>query len=98
VRDTHIDGCSACGGVWLDKGELQGLANRQMDLWVAARTFKPTAAPRAPAHERVCPSCNVRLEAFEYASLAGIELDRCLGCGGIWVDDGELDQIDVRLA
>lgn len=98
VRETAIDGCAGCGGVWLDKAELQSLANGQMDLWIAARKFS-RKTPAAPAvAERLCPSCGIRLEPFEYASLSGIELDRCIGCGGIWADGGELEEIDRRLA
>lgn len=38
----------------------------------------------------MCPVCKEPLVVFE---LEGIEIDRCLGCGGTWLDAGELESI-----
>jgi Zn-finger nucleic acid-binding protein len=38
----------------------------------------------------MCPVCGEPLVAFE---LEGVEIDRCVGCGGTWLDAGELEQI-----
>lgn len=40
-----------------------------------------------------CPSCYTRLEITERA---GIEIDYCPSCRGIWLDRGELDKILER--
>ena len=42
-----------------------------------------------------CPKCGGRLESY---SLHEILLDRCQGCGGIWLDRGELEQIVKKVA
>ena len=34
----------------------------------------------------LCPKCKNEMEAIEYA---GVEVDRCKGCKGIWFDIGE---------
>lgn len=36
-----------------------------------------------------CPLCNVNTEIID---LAGVELDYCYKCGGIWFDKGEINQ------
>lgn len=41
-------------------------------------------------HYMKCPKCGMDLEHFE---LKGIELDRCVSCGGTWFDQGELEEI-----
>jgi len=41
----------------------------------------------------MCPACNEPLVAFE---LEGVEIDRCLKCGGTWLDAGELDWVCAR--
>ena len=41
----------------------------------------------------MCPLCNEPLVAFE---LDGIEIDRCVDCGGVWLDAGELELIAGR--
>jgi len=38
----------------------------------------------------MCPACKEPLIVFE---LDGVEIDRCLRCGGTWLDDGELDHL-----
>ena len=40
-----------------------------------------------------CPSCYSRLEI---ADRAGIEIDYCPSCRGVWLDRGELDKIIER--
>ncbi len=42
----------------------------------------------------MCPACKEALIVFE---LDGVEIDRCLKCGGTWLDDGEIDAL-ARLA
>ena len=32
VKDVEIDKCPKCEGVWLDKGELEELAEKERDL------------------------------------------------------------------
>ena len=38
----------------------------------------------------MCPVCSEPLVAFE---LDGVEIDRCLECGGTWLDSGELERL-----
>ena len=38
-----------------------------------------------------CPRCHAELTVEDYR---GIEVDRCHDCGGMWLDYGELDQLE----
>jgi Zn-finger nucleic acid-binding protein len=38
----------------------------------------------------MCPKCGSPFITFEFE---GIEVDRCLSCGGTWLDAGELEMI-----
>ncbi|MFZ5444663.1 MAG: zf-TFIIB domain-containing protein [Myxococcota bacterium] len=41
-----------------------------------------------------CPQCNTRMKSFVVQSRhpgVDVELDRCLACGGVWFDAGELE-------
>jgi Zn-finger nucleic acid-binding protein len=38
-----------------------------------------------------CPACEKKLHRFK---AAGATLDGCAGCGGIWFDDEELEQVN----
>lgn len=46
--------------------------------------------PREPSALIECPKCHIRMERLD---TAGVEVDRCLRCGGIWLDQGELDTL-----
>jgi hypothetical protein len=37
-----------------------------------------------------CPKCGDSLKARSFQK---IEIDQCTGCGGIWLDAGELEQV-----
>ncbi len=41
----------------------------------------------------MCPRCREPLVAFEFE---GVEIDRCVGCAGTWLDAGELETIAER--
>ena len=82
--------CAACGGVWLDKGELGELkvSASVMDM----HRLKPRARRRAPPSSAAvnlrCPACTGTLSAFP---LAAVAIDICESCQGLWLDTGELD-------
>lgn len=44
---------------------------------------------------RHCPKCPGKLEAY---TLEGFALDRCHECGGIWLDQGELEAIIHKIS
>jgi hypothetical protein len=37
-----------------------------------------------------CPKCGRKLEEILYQQ---VRIDRCTGCGGVWLDPGELDTL-----
>ncbi len=41
-------------------------------------------------HWMRCPKCGMELSEIGYR---GIQLDKCFCCGGVYLDDGELEQI-----
>lgn len=99
LEGVEVDGCPSCGGVWLDDGELATLGKRNPDsLRQLDKIFVAGVQDAVAAHRSgLCPVCSQPLTAFQYASLAGIELDGCRQCKGIWLDDGEATQIADRL-
>jgi hypothetical protein len=40
-----------------------------------------------------CPKCG---EALKERSFQKISIDQCTGCGGIWLDPGEMEQIAAK--
>lgn len=41
-------------------------------------------------HWMRCPKCGNELEEIVFR---GVKVDKCFGCGGVYLDDGELEQL-----
>ena len=80
-----VDLCAACGGAWLDAGELYRLVPNSTalkdELGRAGQALAPT--------EIRCPRC---LKSMSRARLAEakLELDVCLACQGTWFERSDL--------
>lgn len=86
---------SGCGGVWFDSGELDRFDEKRESLppgGIVPIKNSNVVIDRNKA--RCCPRCtNQTLAQHFYDQQNQIEVDQCLGCGGIWLDIGELDQV-----
>jgi len=94
VDEVEVDHCVACGGIWLDPGEL--------DLLVEMSGAEPGPLSRLveggggkkPSQKRRCPVC--RREMLEVvvegptSAVRRIGVDRCRHGHGLWLDDQEL--------
>ncbi len=94
-REISYDLCEACGGLWLDKGELDKMAF-QVDGSLEYSSTKPAAPPKEDA--RQCPRCTgLDLRTVSFLGCSELVLDHCPRCGGFWLDGGELDRINREL-
>jgi uncharacterized protein len=84
-----IDVCPSCEGVWFDKGELDRLDD---SVWtdVESVDFKKGSSQHKNA---TCPKCSNNLEALTPKDAGEVVVDRCVSCGGFWLDKGELDKM-----
>ncbi len=89
---VETDHCIACGGTWLDAGELE--------LVVEKAGVDPT--PMVEALEgatlggkgsRRCPRCRRKMFLTRLGPEDGVELDICAAGHGIWLDRGEMEQV-----
>ncbi|MCH9683390.1 MAG: zf-TFIIB domain-containing protein [Deltaproteobacteria bacterium] len=37
-----------------------------------------------------CPKCGMPLDEITFR---GVKVDKCFGCGGVYLDDGELEEL-----
>ena len=104
-----LDSCRRCGGIWFELGERQRLRRLQPEqLWdkfaLRKSAFRapchncyalmdrngdvcPSCGWRNVIH---CPSCDRPLHVEEHA---GLRLDECKSCQGVWFDHVELAEI-----
>jgi Zn-finger nucleic acid-binding protein len=104
-----LDSCARCGGIWFQHGEVQLLRRMEPKaLWatVLPRDRPHVAqchachAPIERIHEK-CPACEAKVtlqcpECVREMSIethAGLRLDLCRHCKGVWFDHTELASI-----
>lgn len=90
VHNVTLDACkSGCGGVWFDNHELKKFDEEHeplIDLELQPQeNIQRNAAPLS------CPKCsNIKLFQRFSSVKRKVEIDECPGCGGIWLDAGEI--------
>jgi len=90
ASDVQVDVCPGCGGVWLDRGELEKLYGTWGIVEIErASTGKHSVPPSSKLVDLPCPACEASLVALGVADET-VFLDGCPGCGGVWLDRGEL--------
>ena len=83
-----IDVCPKCNGVWFDKGELNKiLKDRKLSDYLTKNIGTQTKS------ELVCPRCG---GLMDIENAEEIEVDVCLNCSGVWLDQGELGGLKTK--
>ena len=93
--NVRVDVCkSGCKGIWFDWGELKELDESHEGvgrlLEEALKSPRENDAGRGPLK---CPKCGIAMHEHKYASAKEVNVDECYGCGGFFLDSGELRQI-----
>jgi Zn-finger nucleic acid-binding protein len=86
---VEIDSCAVCGGVWLDAGEVEVIA----ELAGVDRGAVSGALVRANGPvdgKRRCPRCREKLRTMTVGGGRSVELDACPEHHGLWFDRGEV--------
>jgi Zn-finger nucleic acid-binding protein len=95
---VELDVCSACGGSWLDKGELETIQDLRVREHARVRPDSVTlSAQRAAQLETKaipCPKCGAETDVRDYGYGSQIVIDACpQGCG-VWLDGGEAQALE----
>jgi Zn-finger nucleic acid-binding protein len=96
VADVTVDVCKGgCGGIWFDNFELKKFDEPQESAGEALLDIDLSESVAVDHSKRLkCPKCDniVMMRHFFSVKHEG-EVDECPGCGGIWLDAGELKHI-----
>ncbi len=94
--DITVDVCKGgCGGIWFDNFELKKFDEPHES---AGEQLLETERDESVTIDRTkqlkCPKCNnvVMMRHF-FSVKKRVEVDECPGCGGFWLDAGELGKI-----
>ena len=84
----EIDICPKCRGMWFDAGELQKrLKDRKLTDYLTKDIGTQSKS------KLVCPRCGGLMD-LEWAD--DVEVDVCLSCSGVWLDEGELEDLKTK--
>jgi Zn-finger nucleic acid-binding protein len=70
LKDTNIDICPSCHGVWLDKGELEKLIETHAPIFNGAGQAYRTGCDKEEKlyeGEIECPRCKKLMQKYRYA-------------------------------
>lgn len=99
-----VDRCPQGCGVWLDRGELQLVVQREQldrpeeqeraELQAARVSLERLMQDLQSEDTRRCPVCEGPMRKVDYAWSTGIVLDRCSE-HGVWLDTDELERVEA---
>ncbi len=95
VRLTDVNACPQCKGMFLDHGQLNGIAEPTTgDLEFS--TVDLDSFDHPDKHDRAeCPRCRgAVMKKVEFVIYTNIILDYCERCRGFWLDGRELERIN----
>ena len=110
MRDAEYENvlirtCDGCGGEFVEADALAHIVNTREQRFPAATDRSDLAAQKpvfgVPAAERRrvldCPVCENAMDVGNYGGDSGIFVDRCSGCGGVWLDRDELENVQMLM-
>jgi len=96
VEDVTVDVCQGgCGGIWFDWFELKKFDEPHESAGQRLLEIERDETMTIDRTKRLkCPKCDdvVMMRHF-FSVKKQVEVDECPGCGGFWLDAGELRDI-----
>ena len=93
IGGLKVDAClGGCAGLWFDNFELHQIKCPQASTGNFLLDIEPVRALAADPNRRLrCPRCEtIVLKKHYFSQQRQVEVDSCPGCGGVWLDHGEL--------
>ena len=92
LAEVEIDHCNNCGGIWLDRGELEILLGHSEKAAQLLRSFR--IDHKCAEKKRKCPICLKKMQKVLVGSSDHkLLIDKCTKGDGLWFDRGELQNV-----
>lgn len=99
-----ISTCDGCGGEFVGGDEMVHIVNTREERFAEAAAMaisgmKPMFGVPGSEREgqRQCPACTAPMTVVNYGGDSGVFVDRCDGCGGMWLDQHELENVQLLM-
>jgi hypothetical protein len=95
LDDAHpVLSCTSCRGILLPRPTFAHVVYTRR-TWAMGQPVPPEPLDRAELERFVaCPSCAKRMETHPYYGPGNVIIDSCGDCDLVWLDSGELKQIE----
>lgn len=98
--DIHT--CDGCGGEFVGPEQLSQIIQTREARFgggveQALRTRRPSFGAPADTRALDCPGCGGKTRTINYGGDTGVSVDRCVECGGLWLDHDELELVQGLL-
>lgn len=100
---VEIDRCHKCNGTWLDATEITKIIDIRDELFskeLIKETLSTATNIVSDADKKKainCPKCSETMSITNYNLSSGIIIDRCKNSHGIWLDQMELEKIQIHM-
>lgn len=94
LQQVEVDHCLACGGIWLDSGELEMLFDDAKQVGQIVGSFQRAADMQEKV--RRCPICLKKMQKVFAGGDESVVIDQCPKSHGLWFDRGELPQVIAK--
>ena len=101
---VDIQTCDGCGGEFIGSAQIAHIVRTREERFPIAMQAqlaerKPSfGIPAGETHRTLdCPSCCTTMSVINYYGDTGVFVDRCESCGGLWLDGGELEKVQILL-
>ena len=87
--------CEGCGGQWIRWDDYRDWLDHTDPGAQATDDAAPPKAPRPPdkTPAKLCPQCGRLLTRAKVGRGVKFQVERCAGCGGIWLDAGAWETV-----
>ena len=98
IDGVQLDVCDGgCGGIWFDWFELQKFDEPHEHAGELLEVSWDESVQTNHSEPFYCPRCEDTVMMRHFFSVKHeVEVDECPGCGGIWLDHGELEKIRAQ--
>ena len=99
-----VHGCDTCGGEFISAEDLGCIVRVRQEKFSAE--LQASLAERQPSfsvpesettRSLSCPDCGESMRVVNYGGDSGVFVDRCERCAGIWLDQQELEKIQLLM-
>jgi Zn-finger nucleic acid-binding protein len=95
VHGVQLDVCECCAGIWFNADEIRALlaADPKSLAELEDQAVPHQEQRKVGPSKMLCPDDHVLLDEFHYLYNSPVLLHTCATCGGVFVADGELSQM-----